>query len=168
MIGMGASPVTVKSSSGSDGKRDSNEKKLFKIFSDLRTILTNPETKVQAQDGVAAVIFGIVPTLGERISELAQNPEQREAVLESTKDFTGYQGTSLHDKEKYASSGPGMGQEMPTETSSQMSEGMPQNTSSPGLQQASGNEDLDAMLKQAEGDSGSPEMPPEMPPQNQP
>lgn len=167
MVGMGAKPVTVNTSSGSDGKRDSVEKKLFKVFSNLREVLTNPETKTKAQDGIAAVIFGIVPTLGERIAELAQNSEQREAVLESTKDFTGYQGTSLHDQEKYASKGFGMGQEMPTEMPEKMGGNVPENSPNsavPGMQESAGNEELDAMLKQLQGGGGqSPEMPPGTP-----
>ena len=38
MIGMGKKAVTVSTSSGSDGKRDASEKKLFKLFSKTRKI----------------------------------------------------------------------------------------------------------------------------------
>lgn len=168
MIGMGAKQVTVSTSSGSDGKRDASEKKLFKLFSTLREVLTDPDVKVKAQDGLTAFVLGVIPSASERILEVSQNEEQKKALLESTKDFTGYQGESEKSVSSPVLTGGGMGQEIPEQpmakTAPQMpSPGAPQ-MPSPGMAQSAGTEQIDAMIKSLQGGQAPvPTEQPEMP-----
>jgi hypothetical protein len=144
---MGKKAVTVSTSSGSDGKRDASEKKLFKLFSTLREVLTDPDVKVKAQDGLTAFVLGVIPSASERILEVSQNEEQKKALLESTKDFTGYQGESEKSVSSPALTGAGMGQEMPEQPMAQTAPQMP----SPGMAQSAGTEQIDAMIKSLQG-----------------
>ena len=161
MIGMGAKQVTVNTSSGSDGKRDASEKKLFKLFSTLREVLTDPDVKAKAQDGLTAFVFGVIPSVSERILEVSQDEEQKKSLLETTKDFTGYQGETPEMSKETAPKGIGMGQEIP---SMKLPENPAKEVETPGMSQASGNEDLDAMMKQLEGNPSPNPVPQEQAP----
>lgn len=161
MIGMGKPAVSVSNSSGSDGKRDASEKKLFKLFSNLREVLTDPDLKIKAQDGLTAFVLGVVPSASEKILEVSQNEEQKMALLESTKDFTGYQGELKNNISSPSSMGMGMGQEIP---SMKLPPQPTQDTMTPGMSQPSGNEDMDALMQQIQGEGGPmPNQQPEMP-----
>lgn len=102
---------------------------LIKLFAQLRNALVDPSTSQRAMDGIAGLAIGSVPKLGEFLGQMAEDPEMRSKILESTGHLTGYQGPSLHDRDSLQqkimqlesqlnNSRPAMSQSMP--------QGMPQ------------------------------------------
>jgi hypothetical protein len=74
------------------------DKSLIKLFGQLRNALIDPATSQKVMDGIAGLAVGSIPRLGEHLGQIAQDPDMRQRILESTSHLTGYQGPSLHDQ----------------------------------------------------------------------
>jgi hypothetical protein len=103
---------------------------LIKLFGQLRNALVDPSTSQKAMDGIAGLAIGSFPKLGDFLSEVAQNPDMRNKLMNSTSHLTGYQGPSLHDRDvlqqriKQLESQLGSRQGMPKSMPSPMPESM--------------------------------------------
>ena len=89
-------PSKNESSPKSEKRNDSH---LVKLFGQLRNALIDPSTSEQAMAGIAGLAIGPMPKLGEYLSGVAQNPDMRSQLLQTTSHLTGYQGPSLHDQQ---------------------------------------------------------------------
>lgn len=117
---------------------------LIKLFGQLRNALIDPSTSQKAMDGIAGLAIGTVPKLGDFLSEVAQNPDMRSKLMNSTSHLTGYQGPSLHDRdvlqqrikqlESQLEGRQGMPKSMPSPMPESMPSPMPKSMPSPMLE----------------------------------